>query len=127
MIFDKNTQENVSQIFNDFVSDKFTDKKSVKISPALKEILGDNFNTWYESLEETPEKSIEDKIKKYEGLEPKGGDTVVDTTTNKIYSFNGEWEEKGDKKIQLSSDKFETLLLPATEKSRFKVIHRAFN
>jgi hypothetical protein len=49
----------------------------------------------------------------------------VDTTTNKIYSFNGEWEDKGKKLIQLSSDKFETLLLPAEEKRRFKVIHRS--
>ena len=124
LIFDRNTTEDVVQVFNDFVKNKFTDKKSVRISPALKEILGDNFTDWYNSLEETSEKTIDDKIKKYEGEEPKGGDTVVDTKTGKIYSFNGEWEDKGKKLIQLSSDKFETLLLPAEEKSRFKVIHR---
>ena len=126
LIFDVNTNLDVKQIFNDYVSNKFTDKKSVRISPKLKEMLGDDFTSWYESLEETPEKTIEDKIKKYEGQEPKGGDTVVDTTTNKIYSFNGEWEDNGKKQIQLSSDKYETLLLPAEEKRRFKVIHRSF-
>ena len=127
LIFDKNTELDVKKIFNEFVSGKFTDKKSVRISQALKEILGEDFTNWYNSLEQNPEDYIEDKIKKYEGEEPKGGDTVVDTTTNKIYSFNGEWEDKGKKQIQLSSDKFETLLLPAEEKKRFKVIHRAYN
>jgi len=127
LIFDRNTTEDVKKIFNDFVSSKFTDKKSVRISSALKEILGDDFNNWYNNLEETPEKNIDDKIKKYEGQEPKGGDTVVDTTTGKIYSFNGEWEGKNGKQFQLSSDKFETLLLPSDQKNRFKVIHRAFN
>jgi hypothetical protein len=124
LVFDRNTNEDIKKVFNEFVSDKFTDKKSVRISPALKEILGNNFNDWYDSLEETPEKTIDDKIKKYEGELPKGGDTVVDTKTGKIYSFNGEWEDKGKKLIQLSSDKFETLLLSADEKPRFKVIHR---
>ena len=124
LVFDKNTDEDVKKIFNDFVSNKFTDKKSVRISPALKEKLSEDFTNWYNTLEQNPEQSIDLKIKKYEGEVPKGGDTVVDTTTNKIYSFNGEWEDKGKKLIQLSSDKFETLLLPAEEKRRFKVIHR---
>lgn len=124
IVFDRNTNLDVKKIFNQFVSGKFTDKKSVRISPSLKEILGQDFINWYESLEENPEQSIQDKIKKYEGLEAKAGDTVVDTTTGKIYSFNGEWEDKGKKQIQLSSDKFETLLLPSEEKTRFKVIHR---
>jgi hypothetical protein len=125
LIFDKNTTEDVKKIFNDFVSNKFTDKKSVRISPALKEILGQDYDNWYNSLWESSEKNIEDKIKKYEGEEPKGGDTVVDTTTGKIYSFNGEWEDKGKKQFQLSSDKYETLLLPSDQKNRFKVIHRS--
>ena len=126
LVFDRNTNEDVKKVFNNFVSNKFTDKKSVRISPALKEILGEDFTNWYNSLEETPEETINDKTKKYEGEEPKGGDTVVDTTTNKIYSFNGDWEDNGKKQIHLSSDKFETLLLPAEEKKRFKVIHRSF-
>jgi hypothetical protein len=125
LVFDKDTNEDVKNIFNEFVSDKFTDKKSVRISPALKEILGEDFINWYNSLEQNPEDSIEDKIKKYEGEIPKGGDTVVDTTTNKIYSFNGEFEYKGKKLIDLTSDKFEKLFLPAEEKKRFKVIHRS--
>jgi len=126
LIFDVNTNLDVKQIFKDYVSNKFTDKKSVRISPKLSEMLGDNFTSWYESLEETPEKTINDKIKKYEGQEPKGGDTVVDTTTNKIYSFNGEWEDNGKKLINLSTDKYETLSLPVEEKRRFKVIHRSY-
>jgi hypothetical protein len=50
----------------------------------------------------------------------------VDIKTNKIYSFNGEWEQDGSKKISLTSDKYKSLLLPAEEKKNFKVIHRAF-
>jgi hypothetical protein len=127
IIFDIDTNLNVKQIFNEFVNGKFTDKKSVKISPALKEILGDDFTNWYDSLEQSSEQTIKDKIEKHKDLIPKGGDTVVDTTNNKIYSFNGEWEEKGEKKMSLVSDKYESLLLPAEEKKRFKVIHRQFN
>jgi len=127
LIFDKNTTLDVKQIFNDFVANKFTDQKSVKISDDLKNILGDDFTNWYNSLEEQSEMKIEDKIKKYEGQEPKGGDTVVDTTDGKIYSFNGQYENNKTKEqeIDLSNEKFEYLLLPATEKSRFKVIHRS--
>ena len=124
LIFDRNTTEDVVQVFNDFVKNKFTDKKSVVISPSLRKVLGDEFENWYNSLEMNPEMSIDDKIKKYEGESPKGNDTVVDTKTGKIYTFNGEWEDKGKKLIQLMSDKFESLLLSADEKSRFKVIHR---
>jgi hypothetical protein len=124
IIFDKETNLDIKKIFNKFVSNKFTDKKSVRISPTLKKILGDDFTNWYESLEEQPEQSIKNKIKKYEGLELKNGDTVVETTTGKIYSVNGEWEYKGKKQISLISDKFETIVIPSEEKSRFKIIHR---
>jgi hypothetical protein len=124
LVIDKNISEDVKNIFNDFVSNKYTDKKSVRISPELKEKLGEDFTNWYDGLEENPEMSIEDKIKKYEGLEPKGGDTVVDTTTGKIYSFYGEWEYKGEKRFQVGNEKFEKLELPIEEKERFKVIYR---
>lgn len=124
LVFDKNADQDVVKIFNEFVSNKFTDKKSVRISPSLKEVLGDNFTSWYNSLDESAETSIEDKIKKYEGVSPSHGDTVVDTTTGKIYSFSGEWEGDNGMEMQLNSDKYETLLLPVSEKSRFKVIHR---
>ncbi len=127
IIFDRNTNLNVKKIFKDFVNGKFTDKKSVRISPTLQKILGSDYTNWYESLEQSPEKTIKDKIEKHKDLVPKGGDTVVDITNNKIYSFNGEWEDKGKKIIQLSSDKYESLLLPAEEKKRFKVIHRQFD
>jgi hypothetical protein len=125
LVIDKNTTEDVTKIFNDFVSNKYTDKKSVRVSPELKEILGKNFTTWYESLEENPELTIDDKIKKYEGLEPKDGDTVVDTSTGKIYSFYGEWDYEGEKRFQVGNDKFEKMELPIEDKKRFKVIYRS--
>ena len=125
LVIDKNISDDVKKIFNDFVANKYTDKKSVRISPELKEVLGEDFITWYESLEENPELTIDDKIKKYEGLEPKGGDTVVDTSTGKIYSFYGEWEYKGEKRFQVGNDKFEKMELPLEDKKRFKVIHRS--
>jgi len=127
LIFDKNANLDFKKIFNEFVSNKFTDKSFVRISPALQEILGEDYTNWYNSLETTSEESISSKIEKYKDLEPKGGDTVVDTRTNKIYSFNGEWEQDGGKKMSLVSDKYESLLLPVKEKSNFKVIHRAFD
>ena len=122
LVIDKNTTEDVKKIFNDFVSNKYTDKKSVRVSPELKEMLGETFTTWYESLEENPELTTDEKIKKYEGLEPKGGDTVVDTSTGKIYSFYGEWEYEGKKRFQVGNDKFEKMELPIEDKKRFKVI-----
>ena len=91
----------------------------------LKEMLGETFTTWYESLEENPELTTDEKIKKYEGLEPKGGDTVVDTSTGKIYSFYGEWEYEGKKRFQVGNDKFEKMELPIEDKKRFKVIYRS--
>jgi hypothetical protein len=124
LLIDKNTTEDVKTIFNEFVSNKYTDKKSVRVSPELKERLGEDFTTWYESLEENPESTTEDKIKKYEGLDPKGGDTVVDTSTGKIYSFHGEWDDKGKKVFQVGNDKFENMTLPIEDKKRFKIIYR---
>ena len=123
IIFDKNTNLDVKNIFNEFVNGKFTDKKSVRVSTSLKEMLGDDYTNWYNGLEGSSEETIKSKTEKHKDLIPKGGDTVVDTKTNKIYTVNGEWEEK----ISLTSDKYESLLLPLKEKERFKVIHRAFN
>jgi hypothetical protein len=123
LIFDKNANLDFKKIFNEFVSNKFTDKSSVRISSALQETLGEDYTNWYNGLEGSSEETIKSKTEKHKDLIPKGGDTVVDTKTNKIYTFNGEWEEK----ISLTSDKYESLLLPSKEKERFKVIHRAFN
>ena len=123
LIFDKNANLDFKKIFNEFVSNKFTDKSSVRISSALQKILGEDYTNWYNGLEGSSEETIKSKTEKHKDLIPKGGDTVVDTKTNKIYTFNGEWEEK----ISLTSDKYESLLLPSKEKERFKVIHRAFN
>ena len=122
IIFDKNTNLDVKNIFNEFVDGKFTDKKSVRVSTSLKEMLGDDYTNWYNGLEGSSEETIKSKTEKHKDLIPKGGDTVVDTKTNKIYTVNGEWEEK----ISLTSDKYESLLLPLKEKERFKVIHRQF-
>ena len=126
IIFDKNTNLDVKNIFNEFVDGKFTDKKSVRVSTSLKEMLGDDYTNWYNGLEESSEETIKSKTEKHKDLIPKGGDTVVDTKTNKIYTFNGEWEDKGVNRISLTSDKYESLLLPSEEKERFKVIHRQF-
>ena len=127
LIFDKNANLDFKKIFNEFVSNKFTDKSSVRISPTLQEILGEDYTNWYNGLEGSSEETIKSNTEKHKDLIPKGGDTVVDTKTNKIYSFNGEYGEKdGSKKISLVSDKYESLLLPAEEKERFKVIHREF-
>ena len=120
IIFDKNANLDFKKIFNEFVSNKFTDKSSVRISSALQKILGEDYTNWYNGLEGSSEETIKSKTEKHKDLIPKGGDTVVDTKTNKIYTFNGEWEEK----ISLTSDKYESLLLPSKEKERFKVIHR---
>ena len=120
LIFDKNANLDFKKIFNEFVSNKFTDKSSVRISSALQKILGEDYTNWYNGLEGSSEETIKSKTEKHKDLIPKGGDTVVDTKTNKIYTFNGEWEEK----ISLTSDKYESLLLPSKEKERFKVIHR---
>lgn len=125
LVIDKNTTEDVKKIFNDFVSNKYTDKKSVRVSPELKKMLGETFTTWYESLEENPELTTDEKIKKYEGLDPKGGDTVVDTSTGKIYSFYGEWPYEGKIRFQVGNDKFEKMELPIEDKKRFKVIYRS--
>ena len=126
LIFDKNANLDFKKIFNEFVSNKFTDKSSVRISPALQEILGEDYTNWYNGLEESSEETIKSNTEKHKDLIPKGGDTVVDTKTNKIYTFNGEWEDKGVNQISLTSDKYESLLLPSKEKERFKVIHRQF-
>ena len=126
IIFDKNTNLDVKNIFNEFVDGKFTDKKSVRVSTSLKEMLGDDYTNWYNGLEGSSEETIKSKTEKHKDLIPKGGDTVVDTKTNKIYTFNGEWEDKGVNQISLTSDKYESLLLPSEEKERFKVIHRQF-
>ena len=126
LIFDKNANLDFKKIFNEFVSNKFTDKSSVRISSALQKILGEDYTNWYNGLEGSSEETIKSKTEKHKDLIPKGGDTVVDTKTNKIYTFNGEWEDKGVNRISLTSDKYESLLLPSEEKERFKVIHRQF-
>ena len=71
------------------------------------------------------------KVEIGEGTEIKSHVSIIGNTkigkNNKIYSFNGEYPQKGMIKIALMGDKYESLILPAEEKKRFKVIHRQFN
>ena len=128
ILIDKNTSLDVKKVFNDFVKNKFTEKKYVRISDNLKKLLGDDYIKWYNSLGVTDENSIKDKIEKNKNLEPHGGDTVYDVKTKKVWNYNWHWDynnDKNDKIIQLSNDKFETINVPYDYKSNLKVIHRA--
>jgi hypothetical protein len=119
LIFDRNTKLDVNKIFKDFVSTKYTNKKSVRISPILKETLGKTFTEWYESLEGNGE-SIEDKIQKNKNLTPKESDTVYDTKTKQIFSFSGMYEDK----MYLISSSYKNLVIPKEEIDRLKVVFR---
>lgn len=128
ILIDKNTSLDVKKVFNDFVKNKFTEKKYVRISDNLKKLLGDDYIKWYNSLGVTDENSIKDKIEKNKNLEPHGGDTVYDVKTKKVWNYNWHWDynnDKNDKVIQLSNDNFETIHVPYDYISNLKVIHRA--
>jgi len=132
LIFDKDTNLDVEEIFKNFVEKKYTDKKSVKISKSLKERLGKTYDDWYDSLENETEETIQQKIEKYKDLEPTGGDEVYDEKTNKVWTFNGSWEEKQKdgsmkKVINLTNKDFGAMVLPHEEITRFKVINRQFD
>jgi len=128
ILIDKNTSLDVKKLFNDFVKNKFTEKKYVRISNNLKKLLGEDYIKWYNSLGVTDENSIKDKIEKNKNLEPHGGDTVYDVKTKKVWSYDGHWDHKdnkNDKIIRLSNDNFETINVPYEYISNLKVIHRA--
>ena len=131
LIFDINTDLNVEEIFKNFVDKKYTDQKSVRASKSLIDRLGQVYYDWYNSLENETEETIQQKIEKYKDLEPSGGDEVFDKKTNKVWTFNGSWEEKQKdgsmkKVIQLSNKDFGAMILPYEKISRFKVINRQF-
>jgi len=131
LIFDKNTNLNVEEIFKNFVEKKYTDKNSVRASQSLIDRLGQVYYDWYDSLENETEETIKQKIEKYKNLEPNGGDEVFDEKTNKVWTFNGSREEKQKdgtmkKVIQLSNKDFGAMILPFEEITRFKVINRQF-
>lgn len=131
LIFDRNTDLNVEEIFKNFVDKKYTDKKSVRVSKSLIDRLGQVYYDWYNSLDDETEQTIQQKIKKYKDLEPSGGDEVYDEKTNKVWTFDGSREEKQKdgsmkKVIQLSNKDFGAMILPYEEISRFKVINRQF-
>jgi len=124
LIIDKTKKQDVLQIFKDFVNGKFTEQKYVEISPDLKNILGKEYDEWYNSLEGVDTSTL---IEKFKNREPKGGDTVVDTRDGKIYTFQGQWihdEGKPNAKeiISLSGDKYKDKYIDASEKSNLKVI-----
>lgn len=131
LIFDKNTDLNVEEIFKNFVDKKYTDKKSVRASKSLIDRLGQVYYDWYNNLENETQETIQQKIEKYKDLEPSGGDEVYDNKTNKIWTVNGSFEEKQKdgsmkKVIQLTNKDFGAMIVPYDEISRFKVINRQF-
>jgi len=131
LIFDKNTDLNVEEIFKNFVDKKYTDKKSVRASKSLIDRLGQIYYDWYNNLENETQETIQQKIEKYKDLEPSGGDEVYDNKTNKIWTVNGSFEEKQKdgsmkKVIQLTNKDFGAMIVPYDEISRFKVINRQF-
>jgi hypothetical protein len=128
LIFDRNTNLDVKKIFREFIFNKFTDEKSVKCSPALKEILGEEYKNWYESLSLSQSKeSIERKIKMFDEEEPSYGDIVWDAELKRIFKCNGVWNSHpaGGKTIQLRHD-YEIRSLPYDTK-RYKVIVKTQN
>ena len=131
LIFDKDTNLDVEEIFKNFVEKKYTDKNSVRVSQSLIDRLGKTYDDWYDSLENETEETIQQKIEKYKDLEPTGGDEVYDEKTNKVWTFNGSWEEQKDgnfkKVINLTNKDFGAMVLPYDEITRFKVINRQFD
>ena len=132
LIFDKNTDLNVEEIFKNFVEKKYTDKKSVRASKSLIDRLGQVYYDWYDNLENETQETIQQKIEKYKDLEPSGGDEVFDEKTKKVWTFNGSWEDKQKdgtmkKVIQLTNKDFGAAILPYDEIKRFKVINRQFD
>ena len=71
LIFDRNGNTDYKKVFEEFVSNKFTDQSSVRISPALKEILGEDFTKWYNSLDSSSEVTIKTKIENKSNLKIK--------------------------------------------------------
>jgi len=124
LIIDKTKKQDVIRIFKDFVNGKFTEQKYVEISPDLKNILGQEYDNWYNSLEGADTSEL---INRYKDKEPKGGDTVIDTRDGKTYLFQGQWTHDEGKPnareiISLSVDKYKDKYIDASEKSNLKVI-----
>ena len=103
IIFDrKKNPEEVKGIFREFIRNKHTKKSVVKCSSALKDVLGCEYDNWYNSLSDSSSsESIDSKIKKYDKLTPKFNDTVIDLKTGIIYKTNGVW--KHDRKGEVIS------------------------
>jgi len=124
LLIDKNTTLDIPQIFREFVDGKYTEQKYVEASPELKKILGKEYDDWYSQL---GQQDIPSLISKYNDLEPKPNDTVVDTRDNKTYTMGYEnVYDKGKpnerKVIWLSGEKYKDKYIDASEKNYLKVI-----
>lgn len=124
LLIDKTKKQDVLNIFKNFVEGKFTEPEYVNVSPDLKNILGKEYDDWYNSLAGV---NTNDLIEKYKDVTPKGGDTVIDVRDGKIYTFQGQWiydEGKPNAReiISLSGDKYKDKYLDANEKIHLKVI-----
>lgn len=126
LIIDKDAKQDLISIFRGFVKGKYTEQKYVGASEGLKQDLGKVYSDWYDSLGKSDMKSL---IKKYEGIGPEVGDTVVDIRDNNTFTFGGQNTLNQGKPnertyIWLSGDKFKDKYIDPSEKKHLRVIFR---
>lgn len=124
ILIDKNTNLDITEIFRNFVDGKYTEQKYVDASPELKQILGKEYEDWYNQL---ANRDISSLIAKYNEREPKPGDTVVDTRDGKTYLMGFEniinqGKPNETKIIWLVGEKYKDKYIDASEKFNLKVI-----
>lgn len=124
ILIDKNTNLDITEIFRNFVDGKYTEQKYVDASPELKQILGKEYEDWYNQL---ANRDISYLIAKYNDREPKPGDTVVDTRDGKTYLMGFEniinqGKPNETKIIWLVGEKYKDKYIDASEKFNLKVI-----
>lgn len=124
ILIDKNTNLDITEIFRNFVDGKYTEQKYVDASPELKQILGKEYEDWYNQL---ANRDISSLIAKYNDREPKPGDTVVDTRDGKTYLMGFEniinqGKPNETKIIWLVGEKYKDKYIDASEKFNLKVI-----
>lgn len=124
ILIDKNTNLDITEIFRNFVDGKYTEQKYVDASPELKQILGKEYEDWYNQL---ANQDIPSLISKYNDREPKPGDTVVDTRDGKTYLMGFEniinqGKPNETKIIWLVGEKYKDKYIDASEKFNLKVI-----
>lgn len=124
ILIDKNTNLDITEIFRNFVDGKYTEQKYVDASPELKQILGKEYEDWYNQL---GNQDISSLIAKYNDREPKPGDTVIDTRDGKTYLMGFEniinqGKPNETKIIWLVGEKYKDKYIDVSEKSNLKVI-----